>query len=370
MRRIALALVLLGSALADLPASAQTPLDEAGPPYLGSFPLGLYPNGNTIPMAHRQAGFARAGAVTPRDATGAPSATGMIVLLSIGGTDASGAFCTTSNANPPLRGYRSVQACSNESLMARFAYQSVELVNRTTVTLANGAYPDQSAAEWEHDATPFQNVPPSSSIPVVTGNYTRIRDNVLGRFAPALTEAQVQVAWVQVSNANPTASLPAANADAYELETRLGNIVRLMKSRYPNLQIVLLSSRGYGGYATAPIHPEPQAYETGFAVKWLIEAQIQQMANGGSVVDPRAGDLDYARGVAPWLAWGPYFWANGSEAKLGGPSWVPADFDLGAPSLGTQLSPQGQSKTSLVLLRFFELSPFSKCWLMTIGACR
>ena len=175
---------------------------------------------------------------------------------------------------------------------------------------------------------------------------------------------------MQVSNANPTASLPAANADAYEPETRLGNIVRLMKSRYPNLQIVLLSSRGYGGYATAPIHPEPQAYETGFAVKWLIEAQIQQMANGGSVVDPRAGDLDYARGVAPWLAWGPYFWANGSEAKLGGPSWVPADFDLGAPSLGTQLSPQGQSKTSLVLLRFFELSPFSKCWLMTIGACR
>jgi hypothetical protein len=364
---LALVFVLLGGALRDSTALAQTPLDGTGAPYLGTFALGLYANGNVMPNAHRQVGFARAQAVTPRDAAGAPSATGMVVVLSVGATDASGAFCTTSNANPPLRGYKSVQSCSNESFMGRAAYQNVESINRTTVTRANGAYPDQFASEWEHDGTLFPNVPTNNSIPIVTGNYTRIRDNVLGRFSPALSEAQVQVAWVQVWNANPTIALPDANADAYELETKLGNIVRLMKTRYPNLQIVFLSSRGYGGYSAAG---EPYAYETGFAVKWLIQAQIQQMANGGSVIDVRAGDLNYQSGAAPWLAWGPYFWANGGIAKYDGPGWVLADFDLAAPSLGTNLSLQGQSKAALGLMRFFTLSPFSKCWFMAAGVCR
>ncbi len=367
--RTAQLLALVLGLLVGATAQAQTPLDEAGAPYLGTFSLGLYPSGNVMPSAHRQAGFERAQDLGPRDASGAPSPTGMIVVLSVGATDASGAFCTTSNANPPLRGYKSVLTCSNESFMGRSAFQNSESINRTTVTRANGAYPDQFASEWEHDGTLFQNIPNNPSIPTVTGNYTRIRDNVLGRFSPALAEAQVQVAWLQVWNANPTASLPAENADAYLLETKLGNIVRLMRARYPNLRIVFLSSRAYGGYATAATNPEPYAYETGFAVKWLIQAQIEQMANGGNVIDDRAGDLNYQTGVAPWIAWGPYFWANGGVARLDGPGWVPADFDPGAPSLGTNLSLQGQSKSALALMRFFTLSPFSKCWFMAAGVC-
>jgi hypothetical protein len=35
-------------------------------------------------------------------------------------------------------------------------------------------------------------------------------------------------------------------------------------------------------------------------MKWLIEAQIDQMANGGTIVDERAGDLIYNT-VAPYL---------------------------------------------------------------------
>src|SRR6185503_12380979 len=119
-------------------------------------------------------------------------------------------------------------------------------------------------------------------------------------------------AWVKVANPGPTSSLPSANADAYVLETQMGDIVRALKVRYPNLQQVFLSSRIFAGYATTALNPEPYAYESGFAVKLLVQAQIDQMANGGVPVDPRAGNLDYGT-VAPWIAWGPYLWAAGSR---------------------------------------------------------
>ena len=63
------------------------------------------------------------------------------------------------------------------------------------------------------------------------------------------------------------------------------------------------------------MNPEPYAYESGFSMKWLIEAQINQMETG--VIDPDAGDLDYDSGVAPWLAWGTYLWADGTRASRG-----------------------------------------------------
>ena len=139
-------------------------------------------------------------------------------------------------------------------------------------------------------------------------NWDRVRDVDLAE--QGLTEAQVQVIWVKEADIMPSSSLPAADADAYELETFLGDIIRAARTRYPNLKCVFLSSRIYAGYTTEMLNPEPYAYESGFAVKWIVQAQIDQMANGGVIVDPHAGDLNYDTG-APWIGWGPYLWADG-----------------------------------------------------------
>ena len=166
-------------------------------------------------------------------------------------------------------------------------------------------------------------------------------------------------AWLKVANPQPTSSLPNANADANTLVQQMGNIVRAMKSRYVNLEMVFASSRIYAGYATTALNPEPYAYESAFAVKRLIEAQINQMNGGG--VDPLAGDLSYAAGgVAPLLAWGPYLWANGATPRSDGLTWVPSDF----ASDGTHPSTQGRRKVAEHLMRYFINSPHTQDWFL------
>jgi hypothetical protein len=178
--------------------------------------------------------------------------------------------------------------------------------------------------------------------------------------ANGLSEAQVRAAWLKVANAGPSSSLPNANADANVLVQQMGNIVRAMKTRYPNLEMVFVSSRIYAGYATSTLNPEPYAYESGFAVKRLIGAQINQMNGGGS--DPLAGDLNNGPGgPAPWVGWGPYLWADGTNPRQSdGLTWLQSDF--GAD--GTHPSNAGRQKVATQLMRYFINSPLTHDWFL------
>jgi hypothetical protein len=112
------------------------------------------------------------------------------------------------------------------------------------------------------------------------------------------------------------------------------------------------------------INPEPYAYESGFAAKWVIEAQLRQMYEAGAPVDLLAGDLNYEAG-APWLAWGPYYWADGRTPRSDGLVWVPDDLK----GDGTHLARQGIEKITALLLDFFRTSPHVRCWYLENGVC-
>jgi hypothetical protein len=342
--RGALALLVVGCSDAAPPepglpdpveVTGPVPLTELGRNTYKGFPGGLYDDGsNTPPAAHHTEGLARRSLTVPLDASGAPSAGGRIVMISVGMSNTTQEFCA---------GASTTTACNSYSFMGLAAADAQ--VNRTTLTIVNGARGVQVATQWD-SPTDVQY------------------DTVVARLqARGVTEAQVQVAWVKLANPTPMDSLPGT-ADALVLEAALGRVVRAMKVRYPNLRMVFLSSRIYGGYATTTLNPEPYAYESGFSVKWLIAAQARQISTGA--VDATAGSLDYRTGEAPWLAWGPYLWANGTTPRTGdGLTWLASDLDAD----GTHPSAAGVRKVADQLLAFFKTSPYTSCWFLGPGSC-
>ncbi len=295
---------------------------------------GLYPNGSDVePSAHAAEGMRRAALIRPLDAYGSPSSGGKIVLLSIGMSNTSQEFCAVNGTTN----------CFPETFMGDAAADVA--VNHTNLVIVNGAQGGEDASDWNSPTAQTYNV---------------VRDQRLTQFG--VTEKQVQVVWLKEADANPTKSLPDPAADAYVLETRLGDIVRAMRVHYPNLRQVFLGTRTYGGYSTGRLNPEPFAYETGFAVKWVIQAQIDQ-AQSGRIVDTRAGNLDYTS--APWIAWGPYAWANGTTARSDGLTWLRDDF---GPD-GTHPSALGRAKVGTLLLTFFKTSTFTRCWFLAGRSC-
>ncbi|MGE0351590.1 MAG: Ig-like domain-containing protein [Gemmatimonadales bacterium] len=303
--------------------------------YLGQYSGGLYPNGaNSPPAAHAAAGAARARAVTPRGTNGNPNASGSIVLMSIGMSNATQEWCGLTPFN-----------CESWTFTGQALADPA--VDRTALRIMNGAKGGQTAGSWDNPTDP---------------NYDRVRDSVL---APqGLTEAQVQIVWLKDANPDPVDSLPSPTADANTLVMQFGGILRALKTRYPNLQMVFMASRIYAGYAVSNLNPEPYAYQSGLAVKRVIQAQIDQMANGGTVVDQLAGNLNYSTGVAPWVAWGPYLWADGLNPRSDGLIWVQSDFE----SDGTHPGTSGETKVGGMLLNFFKTDPRTSCW-FTGQAC-
>ena len=309
------------------------PLSDMGTQtYLG-FSGGLYPDGNEPPPDHAAAGLAQSALVRPLDVRGNPDRSGKVVLLSIGMSNTTQEFCNAQTLPP----------CTSWSFVGQALADPA--VNHTTLVFVNGARGGQTADLFDSPADT---------------NYDRIRDSEL--IPAGLSEAQVQVAWIKEAHARPTSSLPDANADAYRLVVDEANIARALKVRYPNLRLAYFSSRIYAGYATTSLNPEPYAYESGFAIKWLIEAQIKQRRTGA--IDPRAGNLDYLSGAAPWIAWGPYLWADGMNPRSDGLTWARNEFE----GDGTHPSQLAERKVGALLLVFFKSDPTARPWFLAAAS--
>jgi len=269
---------------------------------------GLYPGGmNAAPPVHVKAGLKLAGQIVPRDADGRGSKDGKIVLISIG----------MSNTTMKFQAFQKL-AAGDSSLNKR-------------LVLVDGAQGGQVAWVTSKPTTPFWDV---------------VDERLKGG---GVTRQQVQAAWVLQANPGPNRPFPA---EVKELQQNLLDTLHVMQDRFPNLKIAYVSSRTYAGYATSSLNPEPHAYESGFAVKWLIADQLTGKPELN--YDPAKGQIR-----APWLAWGPYVWADGIRANKDGLSYVRADY---TEQDGTHPSASGREKVAASLLDFLKTEPTAQSW--------
>jgi lysophospholipase L1-like esterase len=285
------------------------PLHDLGNGQYQGFSGGLYPNGaNQRPLAHDAKGLALAQSVVPRNALGQPDPNGRIVFISIGMSNATMEFSTfvaLANADPAKNPRVDVIDCAQGGQTA-------------------AAIADPQSAYWQFVNQKLQQA---------------------GR-----TPAQVQAFWLKEANASPSGGFPT---HAQALQSNFVAIAQNLRAKFPNGRLCYLASRIYGGYATSTLNPEPYAYEQGFAVKWMIEQQIA--GDPALNIDAAAGPI-----LSPWLAWGPYAWSDGLNARSDGLIWECQDFQ---PD-GTHPSPLGRAKVAQLLLDFVKSDATASRWFL------
>jgi hypothetical protein len=303
------------------------PLNNSGPPlvpitdlgtqlYLGS-QGGLYPNGSNVrPASHDADGVAIAQGIQPLDANGNYDPKGKYALMSVGLSvtfDDFAQFMMDANADP---------------------------MKNSHLVLVPGAQPKAGAKDMASSTSPFWA-------------------EILNYYLPqsGVTANQVVAAWVMDVIANPTGSFPS---DMASLQNDLEKMTQNLHIFFPNLKLAYFTSRYYGGYSYGvrdPADVEPYAYQSGFAVKWAIQDQL----NGLPALnyDPAQGPV-----MAPWMAWAHYDWANGLLPRSDGLVWTCQDIQ----SDGTHPSnPAGRQKDSNLMMKFFKSDSTTMPWFLAPG---
>ena len=255
---------------------------------------GLYEKGlNTPPEPLRKAAMAEVAKIQPLDADGKMLRNGRIALVSISMSNATQEF----------------------SVFKRIA--DADPAKSSFVTIIDCAQGGQAMAEWVNP----------------NGGPWREADRRIA--AAGISPNQVQAAWVKIANKMPQGDLATHGK---KLQDDTTAVIADAKARFPNLQMVYLSSRIYGGYASSALNPEPYAFEGGLVCRWLIRDQSMK---------------------GPVLVWGPYLWADGNTPRKGdGLVWRRED--LGPD--GTHPSESGRMKVANMLLNFFKTDTLAKGW--------
>lgn len=297
-------------------SSPLVPIPDLGTAsYLGS-QGGLYPSGsNTRPATHEADGVAFANSIQPLDANGNPDPNGKYVLLAIG-----------------------MSATHTLYLGFQGEVSADPTVDKTHLVLVNGAQDNATA-----------------------GNFAQLNHpvwtDILSYFLPQsnVTANQVVAAWIN-DVSYPKGTFPG---DMSILRANLEQISQNLHTKFPNIKLAYLTSRMYGGYSNNPRNPEspePFAYESGFAVKWAIEDQINGMP--ALNYNPANGPVK-----APWMDWGSYQWANGLTPRNDGFVWTCQDYTSDGihPSLPPLL---GRDKGEDLILNFFKTDSTTAPWFL------
>jgi hypothetical protein len=273
-----------------LTSTSLIPLTDMGRLRYHGYRGGLYPAGRNRPTAvYLRKGLAASRKIRRID--------GKIVLLSIG----------MSNATAEFAAFKRVADRDSSK--------------NPNLTIVDGAQDGWDAERMKGDST-----------------YWDLVDERLKE--ADVSAKQVQAVWLKQSIAGEDRRFPR---DAKALQADLRSIIRTMRIRYPNLRLVYLSSRTYGGYAITGLNPEPAAYDSGYAVRGVIQERMVGKLKG------------------PWLGWGPYLWTDGLLGRKDGLVWSCDDVEAD----GTHPSKSGVQKVVNQLVTFFKTDPTARRWFVS-----
>jgi hypothetical protein len=275
---------------------------------------GLYGGGkNQPPAEHQKAADRELAKITPLDPDGKPAAKGKIVLLSIG----------MSNTTQEFSKFKQLADADPDKSPA--------------VLIVDGAQGGQDAVKWS-----------TLEAPAWAAMETRLQQ-------AGATPQQVQAIWMKHAVIGPF-QYGAWPKHGEELKRHTIASLSIARQKFPNLRVVYLSSRIYGGYGQTQLNPEPYAYESGLVVRNIIRDQIA--GNAALNWDPAKGDVK-----APVLLWGPYLWADGTTPRKSDDLvWLREDLSAD----GTHPSPKsGREKVGKLLLNFMKTDANAKAWFLS-----
>jgi hypothetical protein len=281
--------------------------------YLGAEEGGLYANGSNLDdSGHDAYGQSAASAIVPLDANGKYSPTGKYVFISVG-------LSVTQQPFDEFVELANTDPSKNPSLV-----------------IVDGATGGATAALLASPINNFWNA-------------------IIYDYLPnaGVTSNQVVGAWILDVDGGPSGTFPH---DMTALQSQLQSIAQNLTAKFPNIKLAYYSSINYTGYSdgAATLDPEPYGYENGMAVKNTILDQIDGDPNMN--FNPANGAVK-----APWVAWGPYYWANGMIPRSDGLVWSCQDLDVD----GTHPSnPMGRIKVSTQLLNFLKTDDTASKWFL------
>jgi hypothetical protein len=307
---------------------------------------GLYLDKNTgnasnqQPSGHLSDGIGYGNSIAPIN--------GKIVLLSMGMCNAWIKFGNDDNS------FISKLCNSGKALFCAPGASRDKSLN-TSLVVVNGAQSGKDALEWAKDPTD-----PASA---AWNNLLKVPDGILDQ--AGVTPDQVQAIWCEhalifddpnCTNNCKTSLCTTFPQHAYTLRDAIEQTLRNIHVTFPNCKLVYISPRAYA-YTLDFHNPEPKAYQTGFGDKWVILDQLNGLGNIG---------YKGANRTSPWIAWGPYLWTDGANARADGLTWL-----CGAPPNYSDVrsdfvhpSTNGVDKVAKQLIAFFKTDPTTTSWFL------
>jgi PKD repeat protein len=211
----------------------------------------------------------------------------------------------------------------------------VDPAKNSHVVIVDGAISGQDATTWTN---------------LNAATWTTVASRLTSN---GVTTNQVQAIWLKNALANES-SYGAFPAHAQALQSMHEQAIRNARRLYPNLKLLYLASRtrAYTN-GVAGLNPEPYAYETGWSVKWVVQDQITGTNNLN--YDANLGPV-----VAPWAAWGPYIWTDGTRGRSDGFTWSCSDLESDL----THPNTNGVKLVADQLLCFFKTDPTTAPWFL------